>query len=835
MTEIYVFGPSEESNDYSTMGLSGALDPTSVSFKEVLNGESTITMTHPLDEFGAYLNLVEGNILVIPVPVRTTPEIQNGSCVTTVWKYKLKPLNQITAKKQITLYKKKTGGVKKVLPANSVVTVVEKSSKEGDPWKVKSDYGEGWILTNSEGPEGFDFVTEHVISDNSQAIEEVQSPWTVCPQYFRIHTVKKSMDSYEVEARHISYDLLYNMAIYEASGSTKLQSALDGVLNGCMSTHDFKAYTNVDNEQAGLFFRVRNPIDCFLNEDDGLCIKYDVSLVRDNYSLYFLHDPGLNRGVRIQYGKNMTGIDFESSTDEVATRIVPIGETKDGNNLYLDGNKYVDYEDYKAYVGSDKNLKDYNYPYPHITELKCDNCKVGDQDEKGGTITTAIARERMKAQAYKMFENGCCEPKISMSVEFVNLGDTEEYKQFKDLENCYLADYVIVQHPDLMIDVTARIVEIEWDCLTQRMSSVVIGQVGKTLANSGITSWQIPDGFSGSKIANETVGSSALKTDIINAKHMQSDSVNTSALQAGSVTTDKLAAQSITAEKIKTGELDAITINAVAAKIATLKAQDIETDSLAAALAAFTVVTAGTATFDRATVQHLVAAALNLEFGTAEEVFIQNLRVAYGQMVQATIGNLMIKASDGNYYRIDVDADGNVSAVLSTVTEDEIEAGITEDQRVILAADITADSLSTSNLLATYALINKIDAAQIDVDQLFAREAFINKLSTSTITNDTNIQMLIGKYGELSKWFVFDDEDGFTIKKPAYTDASGVAHPESIWRFRATETGIQIIRSDMPTEPVLSAEREQITTPSMQIGEILCKRTSTGGWVWADV
>lgn len=747
MSDIYVFSSNEEDNDYSTMGLVGALEPTTVTFRETLNGESVVTMEHPLDEFGAYLHLVEGNILVVPVPVRTTPEIQNGSCVTTVWKYKVKPLAQLTSKNQRTLYKKKTGsGAKKVLNAGDIVTVVQKSEKTDERWKVKSDYGEGWINAGADGPDGFDFVSEHIIADNSNAIEEIQSPWTVTPQYFRIQTVKKSMEAYEVEARHISYDLLYNLSIYESEASVKLQTVLDGILNGCICGHEFKAYTNVDNEQAGIFYRLRNPIDAFLNEDDGVCSKYNVCLIRDNYSLYFLHDPGMNRGVRIQYGKNMTGINFESSTDEIVTRIVPIGETKDGQNLYLsDDKKYIDYEDYKAHAENGTSLKSYDYPTPHVYELKCDNCKVGDKDEKGGKITEAIARERMTAQAYKMFEDGCCEPKVSMSVEFVNLGDTEEYKDFKDLENCFLADYIIVQHPDLNIDVTARIVEIEWDCILDRMNAVTIGQVGATLANTGITSWQIPSGISGSKIANGTIGGSALKTDIISTIHMQADTINTEILKAGCVTAEKIAAGAITADHIQAGTLDAVVIEAVTAKIKTIVAESIDTDELAAELARINVLIAGSATFDKATIQHLVAEAMNLEYGVAGQVFIKNLAVEYAQMVGATIGNLCIKASDGNYYSIDVDENGNVSATKTTVSSGEISAGQTSGGRVILETNITAANLNTSNLLATYALINRIDAARIDVAELFAQRAFVDALYTSKIYGNKSIEMIVGQ------------------------------------------------------------------------------------------
>jgi hypothetical protein len=175
-----------------------------------------------------------------------------------------------------------------------------------------------------------------------------------------------------------------------------------------------------------------------------------------------------------------------------------------------------------------------------------------------------------------------------------------------------------------------------------------------------------------------------------------------------------------------------------------LDAHDIETDSLAAALAAFTVITCGTATFDAATIQHLVARSMNLDYGAVGQVFIRNLAVEYAQMIGASIGNLCVRASNGQYYSIDVDSSGNVTGTLTTVTEQEIDAGQTESGRVILETSITASEISTSSLLGTFALINQIDAARIDVDQLFARQAFIDQLNTSVIQSQDFIELVVG-------------------------------------------------------------------------------------------
>lgn len=114
-------------------------------------------------------------------------------------------------------------------------------------------------------------------------------------------------------------------------------------------------------------------------------------------------------------------------------------------------------------------------------------------------------------------------------------------------------------------------------------------------------------------------------------------------------------------------------------------------------------------------------------------------------MIGASIGNLCVKASDGQYYSIDVDSSGYVTATLTTVTAQEIDAGETDAGRVILETSITASDLNTSNLLATFALVNQIDAARIDVDQLFARQAFIDQLNTSVIQSQDFIELVVGQ------------------------------------------------------------------------------------------
>ncbi len=488
MSEIYVFDAKCE--DFTSFGLVGALTPASCVFEEEANGMSEVTLDHPMDALGRYKALVVNNLLTVNVPVRTTPEISDDAAgfVTNVWICKV----QSASTAYRTLYKTRTGSGKiKVLPVGTQVTVVKKYA-EGR-WKVKSSkYGTGWVHQDALTEE-----TSVTLENSSQGIESVEPAWTIKPQVFRIYEVRKDIASVTVSARHITYDLMFDVTTFKASENTTCKEALAGIFDNLVAmppnflgeSTNFSAYTNLSNEYAGIDWTRINPINAMLDPETGLTALFKASLVRDNWEMYFLNDPGMNRGVTVEYGRNMTGIDYVEHTDEVATRIIPVGETKDGKPLLLNGPAYdsitgepITYVTSPRLVvvdGVELSIESI-YPYPYMMVLECENCKVGSN----GLADETQARNRMREQAMSMFDSDIDLPKIEMSVDFIDLGDTEEYKQFRNLERLFLWDYVHVRHKAHGIDVLAKVVYIKWDCLLDRMERMDVGSSIKTLADS---------------------------------------------------------------------------------------------------------------------------------------------------------------------------------------------------------------------------------------------------------------------------------------------------------------------------------------------------------------
>lgn len=326
-----------------------------------------------------------------------------------------------------------------------------------------------------------------------------------------------------------------------------------------------------------------------------------------------------------------------------------------------------------------------------------------------------------------------------------------------------------------------------------------------------------------------------LLASIIDAVTLRAQNISASSVETDKLTTAfasimEATIRKITAETITTDALVANMAKLFSLKVSQITAEDIETDALAAELARITVLIAGTATFDAATIKHLVAEAMNLEYGVAGQVFIKNLAVEYAQMVGATIGNLCIRASDGKYYLLDVGADGRVTATETTVTDGEIEAGQTSGGSVIVETSITAASLTTTNLLSTYALINKIDAARIDVDELVGRKIFADALYTSKIYGGKSLEIIVG---DVSKAQSTAD----SANKLALSANTGIQRMNEYVQIK--EDGTHMRARDTDNEMVLSSQGVEINVGGqnysqfgamyVQFGNYQLRRTADGG------
>lgn len=351
----------------------------------------------------------------------------------------------------------------------------------------------------------------------------------------------------------------------------------------------------------------------------------------------------------------------------------------------------------------------------------------------------------------------------------------------------------------------------------QRVIDATVGYIGDLTSDTIKTD----------KLVAALIEAATLRAGSISADDVTTDTLTAAAAEILDATIRKLEAKTITAD-----ELTAAFSKIMAANIGSITAGDITTNDLAAALAKVEVLIAGTADFDFATIQKLIANALVVERATESDVFINNLQVAYAQIIHATVQDMIIKAADGNYYRLDV-INGNVIPTQVTPASAEIEAGEMSDGKRIVETNILAENLSATTIKGKYALVNEITANMINVDDLFATNAFITNLQTANLASNSSLKIAVGAANNVNKWFTFDVVNGLTIQRPKYTDSDGVVHPASVWRTSTTETGFHILKEGS-VEPIGSFEKDQLVTQGLQVGDIVVRKTETGGWYWTD-
>lgn len=359
-------------------------------------------------------------------------------------------------------------------------------------------------------------------------------------QCFRIYSVAVDTANHEVavEARHISYDFMGNMCgRLPSQMGTYVVNALAKMRNALFTPDDRILATNI-TRRVNLGDRsFVNPIKFLLDPEYGLVQRARARLVRDNNDFYLLgNDEPADRGYEIAYGKNMTGISWSKSTDEVITRIVPLGEDADGKTLLLP-EKWMD----SPHIGE--------YPVVHTGTLTVSDAKevVVDEDdeETPSEDITPMSKEEcyalMRQAVADEFAKGCDLPDLTLEIDFIHIGDTEEYRQYRNLERVFLYDLVRIRHAPTGFVAKAQVSGYEWNALTRRYNSITVGNVF-AVESSAVAGYQLTEGaVTATKIAPGSVtGSSLRELSVTNAK-LAHAAVGTANIQDAAITRAQIA------------------------------------------------------------------------------------------------------------------------------------------------------------------------------------------------------------------------------------------------------------------------------------------------------
>lgn len=765
--------------DFSGNGL-GAVTPMSCTVTETLNGEWELTLVHDIDERGKWTRLSEGCILRAPVPAAMTPSVELVTQQYQTSTYDVQ-IYKITTKSGPLHLRSGTGTNYRILGKYKKGREVIVLNKTTSSW---------YEVTAPDGKHGymasqyltFQRTETQTVQTNVGFHNQVIEARQLRDQPFRIYRVVPELDKVTVYARHIFYDLLDNMVkSLKPSPSAVGASVVQSLSGACLSSHDFSFYSDLTSTAEDVEWENINPVEAMLGEN-GLVSKYGAELARDWYDVFLVRRVGNNTDVSIREKKNLTGISYDVDETDVVTRIMPTGEDADGNILYLP----------ELYIDS-PNLNAYTHPkWIHLSVSEAKEVTDGDEPK---SKTQCYAEMRKAAQ--DEYAKECDLPTITLKVDFVNCSDAEEYRQYAALTDIFLGDSVRVIARRIGVEVSMRMTQYTYDCMTKKYTSVTLGTASDALEGSMISARQLASGsITGAKLALNSVGSGQLQSgsvgslqiknaaigsahiqdasitrahiaealiDVLNVNALNAVTAKIKELAAGAITADELytsiamiATAQITTANIVNANIDWAQIERLAADIAEISKAQITTANInsanidwaaittfSAAVASMVKADIGTADIDWAHIKDLTTDTAIITQGTAGELYIAKLAVTEANMVSLTVGELVVKGKDGHFYSVSVDESGNVVSTLKQVSNDDVADLSINGGEKIIEGSITAQTLNVQNIFGDNAVIRSLIAANLDVDTFFAREATINALNAMDITSNTYLRLMV--------------------------------------------------------------------------------------------
>lgn len=488
MGMLFVYDPWPAAVD--TLGLCGPLLATSAKFTGEAGANLEIVIQHPIDEYGKWAHLVNGNLIKAPVPMRTTPEYNrsDGAFVST--------LRRMTVKADATLaqrsvYTRETNGIRLAIldPGTTVycnTTFVTLRSR--------IRWADGWGYID---PAALDAAYADVSLGGADMIEYYIPPPRSRMQLFRIYAVRQTDSGVTVNARHVSYDQIGNITSIAGgyiTAGVAVGGITTGLVDGRVDTYapvEFAAGQVTDQRDVAAWTRV-SPVEALLAPSGGIAAMWKRDVLRDNWSFSAIPNAGTTRHFEISYGVNMLGIDYTEDDSEAVSVLIPVGQTSKGKPLVVPAGSYVVDGSTVDVLSGGRVVSPYGdpYPTPHISVL-----------DLGSEIKAASATSGARAAAYvkliraainKFTYERCDLPAVSAKVDFIRLGDTAEYPQYRELQKMYLYDSVRIRHSRLGLDLSAKVNKVVWDCLTERYDSIEIGSVRRNYARSKLAPWMVP-------------------------------------------------------------------------------------------------------------------------------------------------------------------------------------------------------------------------------------------------------------------------------------------------------------------------------------------------------
>lgn len=278
------------------------------------------------------------------------------------------------------------------------------------------------------------------------------------PQLFRIYHISKPLNGMvTIDAQHLSYDL--SKAVVKPFSAKGITTVTSGMISNMIGGIGFSFSSDINGDSQ---FTNDHPqsFRALLGGQEGSVLDVFGGEYEFNNEKVILHaHRGSDNGVVIRYGKNLTSVQQDENIESTYTAVYP----------------YVLNSDQETIAGDLQTVVSTSEPKILALDLS------SEFKEEDGTPTAA--QINAKAQEY-IKANNIGVPKVSLDVSFVQLWQTQEYKEIAPLERVSLCDTVTVKYEKLGVDAKAKVITTVYDVLAERYDSITLGDAKSSLAST---------------------------------------------------------------------------------------------------------------------------------------------------------------------------------------------------------------------------------------------------------------------------------------------------------------------------------------------------------------
>lgn len=209
----------------------------------------------------------------------------------------------------------------------------------------------------------------------------------------------------------------------------------------------------------------------------------------DGFTVRYYKQRGVNRGVQIRYGKNMTEVSRDRDTGDLVSSVFPfwIGVATapsgdEGRVLVIGDRAYSPY--------CEVNYAEWDSDAGQMATPAGEPYFFGAADVRAAAVDFSQefqeqpSEENLRQAALDwMSKNSTWSAADTITVKFADLYSSPEYADYAGLEKCLLGDYVDVYYPQLgIVSKDVEIMSLSYDVLADAVTEMELGQIKTTFA-----------------------------------------------------------------------------------------------------------------------------------------------------------------------------------------------------------------------------------------------------------------------------------------------------------------------------------------------------------------